>query len=100
MPAVLAGGGALGLDTGRYIDYRELGQPILVTNRHGNTVGDRHHDDRGRYYNDLLVSLMLLMGLDPADWEGNEPGFGDYGQNLEGQYPVARRDPLPFLMAG
>jgi hypothetical protein len=72
LPILLAGSGGGRLATGRYIDYG------------------------GRNYNDLLVTLLQVMGLAPDDYEqGGVPGFGDYRSAT--QAADSRRTGLPFI---
>ena len=54
------------LATGKYLDYRT----DFTRNRWSEYIGTA--------YNNVLISCMLAMGLQPDDWEvGGEPGFGD-----------------------
>jgi hypothetical protein len=74
LPVLLAGSGGGRLRTGRYIDFRQ------------------------RVYNDLLVTLLQTMGLEPADYErGGVPGYGDYSS--PSQAASSRRTGLPYLRA-
>lgn len=96
---VLVGGSAGGrLRTGQYVDYRR----------------DGHLSDdvpRGVPLNNLLVTFMRCMGLEPGDWE--EPGRAGYGYYADHFFeepqradpafwgsPAGRRSPLPHLFAG
>ncbi len=99
MPVMLAGGGAGALRTGLYTDYREIGQRVLYS-YDGSTV-ELGGEYRGRPYNELLITLMRAMGLEPEDWESDEePGIGDYSGNYQDQYDEGdRRTSLPFLTA-
>ncbi len=99
MPVMLAGGGGGSLRTGLYLDYREVGQPVLYPYEGQPTEYPSDTEFRGRCYNELLITLMQSMGLQPQDYErGGEPGFGDYSGNYLGQYDLGdRRSPLPFL---
>jgi hypothetical protein len=79
MPVILAGSAGGKLTTGNYIDYS------------------------GRLFNNLLISIFHVLGLEPTDYErGNVIGFGDYqGKNQENyaRYltPEERRKSLPLL---
>jgi hypothetical protein len=54
------------LRTGMYLDYRT----DFTRNRWSQYIGTS--------YNWVLVTCMLAMGLEPADWEvGGQPGYGD-----------------------
>ena len=98
MPVLLAGGGGGALRTGLYLDYREVGRKIQYDYQ-GETAEIPDADFRGRCYNELLVTLLQGMGLEPADYEsGGVAGIGDYSGNYLGQYDLGdRRSPLPFL---
>ncbi len=100
MPVLLAGGKDV-LRTGRYLDYRRTGLQFTARGPYVNelTDDDGGYEWRGRPYNQLLVSLLLAMGLTPADWERpDEPGFGSYGDS-GGAYVLGDpRAPLPGLL--
>jgi len=79
MPVILAGSAGGKLKTDRYIDYSR------------------------RLYNNLLISIFHMMGLEPADYErDNIVGFGDYQGKNQQNYaqhltPDQRRKSLPLL---
>lgn len=96
MPTMLAGGGGGSIKTGRYIDYRTIGKAIQYD--YEGSPADQPTDYIGRPYNSLLISLLQAMGLEPADYETNGAGFGDYSGIYNGQYSVSDgQKPLPFL---
>jgi hypothetical protein len=103
MPVMLAGSAGGRFAMGRYLDYRQVepdgtGAPILYDA--GGTPANVPTDFRGRPYNSLLISILQAMGLQPADYETNGPGFGDYTGNYQDQYSIADgQQPLPFLEA-
>ena len=101
MPVMLAGSGGGYLRTGLHMDYREIGQPVLYDYQGSTAELGGDTDFRGRPYNDLLVTLLRAMDLQPEDWEHDgEPGIGDYRNNYLGQYDEGdRRSPLPYLTA-
>jgi hypothetical protein len=84
---VLVGGSAGGrLRTGEYIDYRQ--RPFVsVPQAYGSNQARRLNI--GRPYNELLVTFLRAMGLQPADWRrlGQTRGFGFY--NLEDDNALA-----------
>lgn len=79
LPVILAGSAGGKLTTGNYIDYS------------------------GRLFNNLLVSIFHILGLEPADYERNDViGFGDYQGKNQGKYEryltaAERRKSLPLL---
>jgi len=98
MPVLLAGGAGGYFNPGRYVDFREPGQPILY--EWAGTPGNfPSSDDRGRLYNSLLVTLLQSMGLAPEDYEQpGQSGFGDYTDNYQNQYSIADgQQPLPAV---
>lgn len=96
MPTMIAGGAGGAFATGRYIDYRHLGQSIQYA--YDGNPADIPTDNIGRPYNSLLLSILQAMGLDPSDYEGSGAGFGDYTDIYNGQYSVIDgQKPLPFL---
>jgi len=95
-PVLMAGGLQGTLRTGEYIDYRS---------RPGRRWAG--HEHLGRPYNQLLTSIMAGMGLSPADWETDGPGFGDYSiigdsyaDGAYAEYVGAERDYLPHFYLG
>jgi hypothetical protein len=99
MPVMLAGSLGGYLRTGLYMDYREVGQPVLYDYQGETAELGSDTEFRGRCYNELLVTILQGMGLDPGDYErGGVAGYGDYSGNYLGQYDLGdRRSPLPFL---
>jgi hypothetical protein len=99
MPVLL--GGSLGgvIKTGRYLDYRALGEKILYNA--GGSPADLPTDFRGLLYNSFLISILQAYGLTPAEYEQNgQPGFGTYDNNYQSQYSVsAGQQPLPHFLA-
>jgi hypothetical protein len=102
MPVLLAGGLGGKLKTGYFIDYRQ--KPLRKLNTFGNTYA-------GRPYNELLVTLMQALGLDPSDYQKfGKKGFGTYDFNGSYAFHNAsyyteffkrdRNQPLPFLLNG
>lgn len=95
---VLLGGSLQGiLKTGNYIDYRSW------VRRAGNF---KDEDSLGRVYNQLLVTILQGMGLQPADYEfDGRTGFGSYENwnksSIAAYAPFTtiteKRAPLPFL---
>lgn len=96
MPTLLAGGAGGAFATGRYLDYRRLGQAIQFD--YQGSPAEVPTDFIGRPYNSLLISILQAMGLDPSDYETGGAGLGDYSGIYNGQYTVADgQKPLPFL---
>jgi hypothetical protein len=96
MPVLLAGSAGGYLKTGRHIDY---GPSYGSTRRP--IGGDEGAYKRGRPYNQLLITILQSMGLQPADYEvGGVQGFGVYGSKtsthdyLGGNH---RREILPLV---
>ncbi len=99
IPVLLAGGLQGQLRTGHFIDYRQNPRVGAYANRYF----------IGRPYNQLLVTLLEAMGLEPQDYERDGiKGFGTYSgispeyyQHLA-KYVPQRRQHLPFysLRAG
>ncbi|UYL09409.1 DUF1552 domain-containing protein [Bdellovibrio sp. SKB1291214] len=95
-PVLLAGSAGGYLKPGRHIDYGpsygNLRRPI---------GGDEGDYKRGRPYNQLLITIMQAMGMQPADYEvGATQGYGVYG-TLESSYTYLgvnhRREILPLI---
>jgi hypothetical protein len=95
-PVLLAGSAGGFLKPGRHIDYGpsygNLRRPI---------GGDEGDYKRGRPYNQLLITIMQAMGMQPADYEvGTTQGYGVYG-TLESSYTYLgvnhRREILPLI---
>ncbi len=97
LPVLLAGSAGGKIKTGRYVDYGPAYEGI---NR---PVGGDEWGvyKKGRPYNQLLITILQAMGLQPAAYESaTAQGFGVYGGKiadyayLPGNY---RRDPLPII---
>jgi Protein of unknown function (DUF1552) len=95
MPVVVAGGQDM-LTLGKYIDFRPR-------------VEDTGRIRAGRPYNNLLVTLLQAMGLQPEDYQRfGKIGFGaysNYSRTLIDHYApyltsAALNEPLPFLYRG
>lgn len=99
MPVLMAGSGGGVLKTGRYLDYRTIGQKILYD--YNGSPAELPTDFRGRLYNSLPISIMQAFGLTPADYEsGGQAGFGTYAGNYQSQYDVSDgQSVLPHLFA-
>jgi len=96
MPVLLAGSCGGAISTGRYMDYRRLGESVLYDAK--GQPGNSPTDYRGRPYNSLLISILQAFGLEPSEYEQGSPGFGDYSVNLFDQYDMNEASqPLPFL---
>jgi hypothetical protein len=96
---VLIGGSANGkLDAGNYFDFRTYPYTYYA--------GRTDFKEQGRLYNELMISILMAMGLTPADWERDGlVGFGEYGRAYYeiGQYDtyrLSRRSPLPMFYKG
>ncbi|HEX4924858.1 MAG TPA: DUF1552 domain-containing protein [Bdellovibrionales bacterium] len=94
IPVLVAGGGKF-LRTGRYVDYRVVGQKRRSYD----------HTWMGVPYNQLLVTMLNGFGLTPAEFEqGGEAGIGDYGDPASLDYAdykindTTRRAPLFSLL--
>lgn len=99
LPVLLAGSAGGFLKTGRYIDY---GPAYANVNRA--VAGDEYSlYKRGRPYNQLLVSILQAMGVEPSSYEASgAQGYGVYGAKTSDYGSLAgnhRRDVLPFLRA-
>ncbi|WP_413586924.1 DUF1552 domain-containing protein [Bdellovibrio sp. HCB274] len=95
-PVLLAGSAGGFLKPGRHIDY---GPSYGSTRRP--IGGDESAYKRGRPYNQLLITIMQAMGMQPADYEvGTTQGYGVYGA-LESSYTYLgvnhRREILPLI---
>ncbi|WP_413291157.1 DUF1552 domain-containing protein [Bdellovibrio sp. HCB337] len=96
MPVLLAGSAGGFFKTGRYIDYG----PSYGTLRRP-VGGDESAYKKGRPYNQLLITILQSMGLQPVDYEtGTVQGFGVYGSMTSAHNYLPgnhRRDLLPFI---
>jgi uncharacterized protein DUF1552 len=97
MPVMLAGSAGGAFTTGRYLDFRAQGQPILYD--YSGSPAELPTDFRGRPYNSLLISILQAFGLEPADYERpGQAGIGDYSGNYQSQYSISEgQQPLPYL---
>lgn len=98
MPILVAGSAGGALKTGKYVDYGPAYGPS-----HRRPVGGDEGAiyRRGRPYNQFLVTIARVMGLQPSDYEKDGiQGFGVYGprtfshEYLGGNH---RRDLLPLI---
>lgn len=90
LPIMTVGSGGGAFRTGNYIDYRS----------------DQKSDGHGVYYNQLLISIMMAMGLSPGDISAN----GNYaysgvlpsgkGHSYANSVTQMAQNPLPFLWNG
>lgn len=94
VPTLLAGGGKF-LRTGRYVDYRVVGQKRRTYD----------HTWMGVPHNQLLVTLLNAFGLTPAEYEQDgQAGIGHYGDPMSEDYAdykltdTTRRAPLFSLL--
>lgn len=109
MPAFLVGSAGGYFKTGQYLNYQTTGKiKYWYRNDHGdrddcadNLCRRLEFPEVGKPYNELLISIMLSMGLDPSEWEENgTPGFGIYEPNVLDQYDLGdRRSPIPHIVA-
>jgi len=101
VPIITAGGAGGGLNTGNYVDYRDLDSAWDIEGFHEQGVP-------GLIWNQWLGTVLQAMGLDPADYEssytGDERGgYGPvyigarYGDTYDNAIPVAG-EPLPILV--
>lgn len=81
IPIITAGSACGQLNTGRYLDYRNM------TKR--KTYGDNAEvvDHPGLIYNQWLGNVLMAMGLTPANYErGNRGGYGHFFIGQHGWY--------------
>jgi hypothetical protein len=70
VPCLLAGGAGGFIKTGRYLDYIDWDGKSYFAQEDGNVI-------KGIPHNQLLVTILQAMGLEPADYEtGGQPGYG------------------------
>jgi len=104
LPCLLAGDGKGFLTPGKYVDYRQIGihRRWFSTQCPDNScINGDNHNYIGKPINELLITLMTGMGLNPSEWESSpdSPGFGDYSENFMGQYRLGdKRSLLPWIV--
>jgi hypothetical protein len=107
IPVVTAGSGAGYFQTGKYVDYRDRDNKILVNDYDDPNQGQERLRRPGLSYNQWLANVLRAGGLSPSDFEApGERGYGLLTRNPEKTEAWPQRvlniasDPLPVLVKG